>query len=700
MVIAPHLPPYRWRLGVPVFISVLVFAVLAPLLWSPGFILLHDWTWTPSGMSFTPIRRFPGSEAFGSSIYPPNAAPLMLALAVAGRVAPEELVQRVFLSTIFVTLAIGAYQLPQVASVPGRLFAVSLAVVNPWVLDRLFIGQWSSLAGIAILPWAWSTTFQALRTTGLRPLLTASLAWGMLGVMDTHAFALFAIAPPIAAGAIAIGCPGHSRATLLRLVALFSLTAALTLYWTVPAAMATAALDRISLADLDVYATRRDPLVGLFFNVLSMHGFWYADDTSKIGLPLWWVLACVILGLALVGFRLAWRDPSHRVTAGAVALTAVISSFLAMGAQGPTGSLFVWMFEQFPSMRGLRDAQRAAMFLPLAYAYLGSHAVAALAKHARNEDFVRALRRYGLTGLVFLVVFVYGFRMFWGGLGALRPSEFPASWVETRAIVSAERDAALLTLPWHRFMKFSFTDPLNVVNPAPRYFGGVVFASDDDQIPIPSSTSNDRRLRYLEALLQRRDEVACLGNLVSVLGIRYVFLANGPGYEGDRAFLDRQCDLERVQEWEDAVLYRNMRPAAVFYGSAKLQIAPDLTTLIRASIVEDLTESVWLTALADDHAPQVITDTLSVGRARRDGSIHIKKVEGLYLQTSFADPEPGWRLQGTEPLNTLTPTLAFPAIGGVFRDDSAPPYNLTYLASTFALVVALCALKPRCLRLG
>ena len=38
-------------------------------------------------------------------------------------------------------------------SVTARLAAVSLAVWNPFVVERLWIGHWPVLLGCAVLPW-------------------------------------------------------------------------------------------------------------------------------------------------------------------------------------------------------------------------------------------------------------------------------------------------------------------------------------------------------------------------------------------------------------------------------------------------------------------------------------------------------------------------------------------------------------------
>src|SRR5258708_16802383 len=94
---------------------------------------------------------------------PPRAVPSDLVVALAARIIPASVVQKLILIAIFVLACSGAAAL-LAAGGPGRadggglpLLARLIAGVcyawNPFVAERLIMGQWAMLLGYAGLPW-------------------------------------------------------------------------------------------------------------------------------------------------------------------------------------------------------------------------------------------------------------------------------------------------------------------------------------------------------------------------------------------------------------------------------------------------------------------------------------------------------------------------------------------------------------------
>ncbi len=111
-----------------------------------GFLLSYD-------MVIVPRQPFTGALA-GLAGGPPRAVPSDAVVAAASRVLPADLVQKLLLLSIFVLACSGAAALLSREPWFARLAAGVFYAWNPFVAERLIIGQWALLLGYAGLPWA------------------------------------------------------------------------------------------------------------------------------------------------------------------------------------------------------------------------------------------------------------------------------------------------------------------------------------------------------------------------------------------------------------------------------------------------------------------------------------------------------------------------------------------------------------------
>ena len=108
-----------------------------------GFLLSYD-------MLFVP--REPFAAAVGGQA-PPRAVPSDLVIAALSRAVPADLVQKAILLSVFVLACSGAARLLDREPWPAGLAAGVYYAWNPYVGERLIIGQWALLLGYAGLPW-------------------------------------------------------------------------------------------------------------------------------------------------------------------------------------------------------------------------------------------------------------------------------------------------------------------------------------------------------------------------------------------------------------------------------------------------------------------------------------------------------------------------------------------------------------------
>src|SRR5580700_3160683 len=111
----------------------------------PGYLLSYD-------MVFVPAPQF-NAAVLGISGTLPRAVPSDAFVAVLARALPADLVQKLVLLAIFVLACAGAARLLSGERLPAQLAAGVLYAWNPFVAERLILGQWALLLGYAGLPW-------------------------------------------------------------------------------------------------------------------------------------------------------------------------------------------------------------------------------------------------------------------------------------------------------------------------------------------------------------------------------------------------------------------------------------------------------------------------------------------------------------------------------------------------------------------
>ena len=134
---AAALPVHLWTLLLPL-------VLLGPAL-GRGYVLSYDMVWVPD----LALR----SDFLGLGTSLPRAVPSDAVVAVLDELLPGMLLQKLVLYGALVLAGAGAARLVEGLSLPARLAAVSVAVWNPFVVERLWIGHWPLLLGYAVVPW-------------------------------------------------------------------------------------------------------------------------------------------------------------------------------------------------------------------------------------------------------------------------------------------------------------------------------------------------------------------------------------------------------------------------------------------------------------------------------------------------------------------------------------------------------------------
>ncbi|MFI5426124.1 hypothetical protein [Aeromicrobium sp. UC242_57] len=156
----------------PAWSAFLVLLIGAPWL-GGGYLLSYDMVWVP-------LLDLSRPELWGLGSGLPRAVPSDAVVALAGSVLPAAVVQRIVLLGALFLLPLGVARLLRSRTLPAQLAAATFAVWNPYVAERLVLGQWPVLVAIAAFPWLvgalcsdrdprWAVVTLTLAATALSP---------------------------------------------------------------------------------------------------------------------------------------------------------------------------------------------------------------------------------------------------------------------------------------------------------------------------------------------------------------------------------------------------------------------------------------------------------------------------------------------------------------------------------------------------
>jgi hypothetical protein len=467
-----------------------------------GFLLSYDMVFVP---------REPFSAAL-PGLAPPRAVPSDLVIAAASRVLPADLVQKAVLLSIFVLACSGAVALLDREPLLARLAAGVFYAWNPYVAERLIIGQWALLLGYAGLPWV-------LRAV-LAPDLESRRGAVRLGLAMLPAviggFAAMAVTALVVVPAVLLA------ASLRRAVTGLGVLAAGSLPWFIPSLLHTVYVDPASVA---AFAARADTPFGSIGSLLMLGGAWNAQTVPKAYGGAWsalW-LAVVIAGLA--GYLALARRENRWPGLGVAALAGLVLAGIGVTAAGR--DLLRSLIGAWPGFAVLRDGQQFVAPLALAEAAgLGCAVGWVLTPRTSRGRADAAGAILGVLAILAPVLLLPG--LAWGAAGRLRPVAYPPGWLAAARLIDASpARGEVLILPWETYRTPYWNHGEVVLDPWSRLLSRPVIWNDGTRVGDVELAPDDPRARRLDGVIRGT------GPLTAALGAAGVTFvvddADGPG---------------------------------------------------------------------------------------------------------------------------------------------------------------------------
>ena len=466
---------------------------------------------------------------FGLAGGPARAVPSDAVVAVFGRIAPAGIVQKLVLLSIFVLACSGAAALLERESWFARLAAGIFYAWNPFVAERLLIGQWALLLGYAGLPWA-------LRAIVAGPLaswrgagrLCLALAPAAIG-----GFAATTISALLVLPATVLAPGGPARRRISSAVTALAVLAVASLPWLIPSMLRAVSADPAGIA---AFAARADTPFGSFGSLMMLGGIWNAQ-TVPAGYGGWWTALWLALVLAAAWGYVAFGLRQHRwpgLTFAAVAGLAIAS--VGVTAAGREllraaiglwpGFAVLWDAQQFVAPLALAEAVGAGLLVTWAarahVTHPGRAAVAGEGEHHQP--------RAGRPGLMIAVALVLAPVLLlpglaWGAAGRLRPAGYPAALLEAAQMIDHSRaQGAALLLPWAAYRRPAWNGGRAVLDPWPRLVSRQVIWNTGPQVGDVMLAPDDPAGRRLDRVIFTNGPLTAA---FAAAGVRFVIVDAG-----------------------------------------------------------------------------------------------------------------------------------------------------------------------------
>jgi hypothetical protein len=511
------------RPGYALFLALLV---VAPLL-RPGYLLLRDAVSTP--------RSYLSDTALGLTSAP-RATPQDFAVALASSLVDGGVVVKALLVLGLWLAGWGAARLVAVvlpsAGAGGQFVAITVAIWNPYVAERLLQGHWSLLVGYGCLPWV-ATAMLELRTSG-GAFFGLGFWVAVAGLTPTGLLLAATVA------LVCVGAPGMGRPRWLCAAAALGVAVVAALPWLTAAVAGSSLGAPTGWAGVTVFAARAEPGLGTLVSLASLGGIWNGQAVPGSRATLFAVAsAAVLLGVVLAGLPAVVRRAAAVPLLALAAVAVVVPAGLATG---PGLHLLSAVVDAAPGLGVLRDGQKWVSLAMPGYALAGAGAVLTLGRWLRRP----------LAALVCCLALVLALPdLAWGVWGRVAAVHYPAGWAAVAAAIN-EQPGTVAVLPAGTMRRFSWSGSAPVLDPLQRWVRGDVLATGDLVISGVTVPGEGAHARTMQGLLLSGPDPSALASA----GVAWLVVESGtPDDMGaaartlDRlspAYHDRELALYRI----------------------------------------------------------------------------------------------------------------------------------------------------------
>ncbi|GAB3258728.1 hypothetical protein GCM10027425_20380 [Alteromonas gracilis] len=490
-------------LAADLWVLLLVLVLTAPMWLAPGHGLARDMVFMP---------RLPWSwDVVGLGTSLPRAVPLDAVLAAFTSVVDGAVVMRVAVAGTLLLAGCGAHRALRDQPLVMRLVVGGFAVWNPYVVERIALGQWALLTAYAALWWLVPRWVGVLRGEDRRPWALVPLV-ALAALTPTGGAIVALTAVVVVLASLRAGPRG------LALMWVLVPTGLAQLPWLLPALLGghDATSDP---AGVEAFAARAERPGGVLLTLLGTGGVWSRFVVPpSLGTGFGYLVVALCLAGAVTGVLRIRRSLSGLVSAAGLGLLLAALVSWPGGEQVARG-----LVEHVPGGGLLRDTQKwLAPYVVLVGLGLGVLVDDVLGRVRRAEPSLVAIAATALVTAPLLVM-PDAPRATWE---ALRPVSLPDD--ARRAVMlleSSPESGAVVTVPYASYRDYPWGNDLSAADPLPRWLDRPVVVSDVLATQSGELAGEDPRAAAVGVALAAPDPASALAEL----GVGWVWVWRGTG---------------------------------------------------------------------------------------------------------------------------------------------------------------------------
>ncbi len=595
-------PALKEAFPIAVFAALSLFIMQAFL--APGYVLVTD-------MVFGPIVPTAGLYGLYPFLGGGNALTAFESAAIA--VIPGWAIQKIFLFLIFFLSGYGMYVFAGRTVAPSRYYASFLYTVNPFIYARILAGAWALSLAYALTPLALLAFINLTENTSsggglLRRSFYAASMFSLVAVFDTHTLvlliflsALYYIISAAYRGRAAFRFAKRSFPQISIFIVMFAL---FNLYWLIVSPSSSGSiLGGFTFLDAIAFSSQPTVLHNVLLSVAAMYGFFRTGYLYPITFyPGLLALFILFLFLSVYGLMANFGNRSKGPLASTLAVALVVAVILAAGISSPlTAGIYTYLYNNLPFFNGFREPQKLVAMAVLAYSYLGALGLYELESYLKGgaQERKKSTRRAAEVAIAVVLAvalvapFAYSYMEINGFNGQLTDVQYPRSWYSAESIMAQNSsDYSVLAFPWHTYMYYNWTQtkfasPFNLFFKQNMIFGG------SNSYVGGEEAFQGGQAQLISGILSERNNITHLGNVISLLDAKYVFLSKSADY-ADYSFLYRQADLSLVLNTSECALFLNNHPVSRAYIVQQVAHVPSYSQLVNLSSSVNLTNYAWV----------------------------------------------------------------------------------------------------------
>lgn len=416
-------------------------------------------------------RSYLSDTALGLGEAAPRAVPQDFAVALGSHLVDGGIVVKALLAAGLWLAGWGAARLvtavlPE-SGLSGQLVAITVAVWNPYVAERLLQGHWSLLVGYGCLPWVAAAALRWAQSGGRRA-LCALMFWTAAAGLTPTGLILAALVALVALAGVAVS--GASRPGRLRAAAVPAVAVVAALPWSAALLLGPSSAPG-ELSGVAAFAARAEPGLGTLGSLAGLGGIWNSGAVPGTRTTLFALAATLVLvGVLLVGLPVAAR---RAAAAPLLVLAAAAVLTVAALATGPGQAVLRTAIGAVPGLGVLRDGQKWVALAVPGYTLAAAGAVVRLQHRLQSRTAPAVAAAVCCVALIATLPDLAR-----GAGGRVEPVHYPPAWPAVAALINAD-PRPVAVLPAGTMRRFAWSGSAPVLDPLPRWVRADVLATGD-----------------------------------------------------------------------------------------------------------------------------------------------------------------------------------------------------------------------------